>query len=239
MNSFDRSKLLIGEERFNKLKNSSVVLFGVGGVGGFVAEALIRSGVGKLTIFDNDVVSRTNLNRQIIATENTIGYDKVVVMKDRLLSINPSAIIDCKKVFLLPNNIDEYDFRKFDYVIDAIDTISTKLAIIERATKNNIPIISCMGTAGKLDPTKLKVADISETKNCPLARVMRKELKKLGKVKVKTIFSEEEPLPYDEDSSLTELKGESGRKAPPSMVFVPGTAGLIIASEVVKDIISL
>lgn len=234
MSAFDRVELLLGEENLKKLKNSSVAVFGIGGVGGYATEALARSGVGNITVFDNDVVAESNLNRQIIATVNALGQDKVAVMKDRLLSINPKLNFSGYKVFYLPENANEFDLSKFDYIIDAVDTVSAKIEIIMRAKNANVPVISCMGTGGKTDPTMLKVSDVSKTSGCPLARVMRRELKNRGIFGVKVVYSEErfESL----DVALTE-KTPTGKTVPPSMIFVPATAGLILAREVVFDLI--
>ena len=227
METFDRVKLLIGEENYQKLKNSSVAIFGVGVVGGYVAEALARSGVGKIAIFDSDKVAKSNLNRQIIATTSVLGRDKVEVLKDRLESINPEIMVTAEKVFYLPENADNYDLSKYDYIVDAVDTVTAKLEIIERAKKSNVKVISCMGTGGKLNPLYLKVADIKSTNTCPLARVMRRELKSRGIENVLVVYSTEEP------------KGDRTiKKSPPSMIFVPATAGLVIAKEVVEYLIS-
>ena len=235
MQAFDRVKLLVGENGFNKLQNASIVLFGVGGVGGFTAEALVRSGVGKITLVDGDVVSITNINRQIIATVDSVGKDKVEVLKERLLSINPNVQVVTKKLFYLPDNAESVSFSNVDYVIDAVDTVSAKLEIIERAKKCGVPVISCMGTGGKLDPTLLTVGNVFETKGCPLARVMRRELKKRNILELKTVYSTELVV-MGEDDSLKEVKGKD-RVAPPSMIFVPATAGLLLAREVVFDLI--
>lgn len=234
MSAFDRVELLLGEENLKKLKKSSVAVFGIGGVGGYATEALARSGVGSITVFDNDVVAESNLNRQIIATVNALGQDKVAVMKDRLLSINPKLNFSGYKVFYLPENANEFDLSKFDYIIDAVDTVSAKIEIIMRAKNANVPVISCMGTGGKTDPTMLKVSDVSKTSGCPLARVMRRELKNRGIFGVKVVYSEErfESLGV----ALTE-KTPTGKTVPPSMIFVPATAGLILAREVVFDLI--
>lgn len=237
MDSFDRVIGLIGKNAFDKLQNSSVILFGVGGVGGFVAEALVRSGVGSLTVVDNDTVSVTNINRQIIADTLSVGQDKVSVIKARLLNINPKLNIDCVNAFVLPDNIGQIDFGKFNYVIDAVDTVSAKIAIIESAKKVGVKVITCMGTAGKLDTLKIRVADVSKTDVCPLARVMRRELKKRQITGVKAVYSiEEQNVVGDKDVAL-ESKGNCGRVSIPSMIFVPATAGLTIASEVIKDLI--
>ena len=228
MKLFERTKLLIGEEAFEKISNSHVAVFGVGGVGGCVIEALARSGVNNISLFDNDEINDTNVNRQIFALTETIGKDKVEVAKARILSINPKANVICHKVFYLPENANEFDFSKFDYVVDAVDTVSAKIEIISRAVSQNIKVISCMGTGGKLSPEKLKVEKISKTKVCPLARVMRRELAKKGIFDVKVVYSEEEGISG---------KREEGRKNIPSMIFVPASAGLLIASEVIKDLI--
>ncbi len=235
MSKFDRVKLLIGSENFEKLNKSSVLLFGIGGVGGFTAEALVRSGIGGITLVDNDVVSESNINRQIIATVDSVGRDKVDVMKERLLAINPRLSAQTIKSFYLPENADSIDFSSYDYIIDAVDTVSAKLTIIERAKALDKPVISCMGTGGKLDIKKLVVGDIFETSGCPLARVMRRELKKRGVEKLKVVYSTEQVTSSNE-TELLESKGKD-RVAPPSMIFVPSVAGLMLASEVVKDII--
>ncbi len=212
MKLFERTKLLIGEEAFEKISNSHVAVFGVGGVGGYVVEALARSGVNNISLFDSDDINETNVNRQIFALTETIGKDKVEVAKARILSINPKATVICHKVFYLPENANEFDFSKYDYVVDAVDTVSAKIEIISRAVSQNIKVISCMGTGGKLSPEKLKVENISKTKVCPLARVMRRELAKKGITDVKVVYSEEEGIAE---------KREEGRKNIPSMIFVP------------------
>ena len=236
MGKFDRVELLLGSSSLNKLKNANVLLFGVGGVGGFTAESLVRCGVGAITLVDNDIVAESNINRQIIATTQSVGLSKVEVMKARLTAINPDVKVDTLNVFYLPENADTLDFSAFNYVVDAVDTVSAKLAIIERAKAQNVPVISCMGTGGKLNIHDLTVGDISQTKGCPLARVMRRELKKRGIEKVKVVYSTEQAVCSKQDSPLTEKKGKD-RIAPPSMIFVPATAGLIMANEVVKDLI--
>lgn len=221
---FSRTATLIGANAFNKLKNAHVAVFGIGGVGGYAVEALVRSGIGAIDIFDNDVVSESNLNRQIIALYSTIGQPKVEVMKQRALSINPNLKINTHQCFYMPDNADEYDFSKYTYVIDAVDTVTAKLEIITRAKKANIPVISCMGTGNKLDPTSFEVTDIYKTSVCPLARVMRYELRRRNIDAVKVVYSPEKPL-------ITSVP-------PSSISFVPGTAGLIAAGEVIKDIIN-
>lgn len=236
MDTFLRVQALIGKDAYNKLKNSSVALFGVGGVGGFVAEALVRSGIGQITLIDNDVIAQSNANRQIIAFSINVGKNKVDVMKERLLCINPSLKVNTLKTFYLPENADEIDLSAFDYVIDAVDTVSAKIEIIKRAKEKGVPVISCMGTGGKLDPTRLRVGKIEQTKVCPLARVMRRELKQRNIFDVKVVWSEEEGVKSLLDGQ-EELVKADGKTAPPSMIFVPATAGLIIAEQVVMDLI--
>lgn len=227
---FERTALLLGEDAIEKLSRSHVAVFGVGGVGGFAVEALARAGVGQLDLFDNDTVAASNLNRQIIATQDTIGRLKVEVMKERVLSVNPAAQVNGYPVFFLPENKDDFDFSKYDYVIDAIDTVSGKLAIIEKAKEAGVPVISAMGAGNKLDATKFVVTDISKTKVCPLAKVMRRELKKRNIQKVKVVYSEEEPI-------QTGKFGENRKPLPGSVSFVPSVAGLILAGEVIKDLV--
>lgn len=233
MSAFKRVKNLIGEENLNILKTSSVAVFGVGGVGGFVAEALVRSGIGKIAVIDNDVVDVTNINRQIIATFDTLGKSKVEVIKKRLLSINKDLQIETYNLFYLPENAHEIDLTQFDYIVDAIDTVSAKIELIVRAKSINKPIISCMGTGGKLEMDKLKVADIKQTKGCPLARVMRRELKKRNVESLKVVYSEESVTRKEQTAD----EGKGVKIAPPSMIFVPAVAGLYIAKEVVMDLI--
>ena len=235
MNTFLRTELLIGSSALQKLQNSSVAVFGLGGVGSFVVEGLARSGVGKLTIIDNDTVQDTNLNRQLIATTDTIGKKKTTATEQRIKSICPSIDVQSLDMFVTLDTISQIDFTAFDYVVDAIDTVSGKLAIISRATMQNIPVISCMGTGGKLNPLSLTVTDISKTQYCPLARVMRRELKSRGISHLKVVYSPEETI-TDKDKENSEKKAD-GKRAPSSMIFVPGTAGLIIASQVVNDLI--
>ncbi len=235
MTRFNRVIQLIGRDKFEKLSSSSVLLFGIGGVGGFTAEALVRSGIGSITLVDNDKVSITNINRQIIANDATVGRDKVSVMKERLLSINPNLKIQTVNCFYLPENAFSIDFTPYDYIVDAVDTVSAKLAVIERAKAFNIPVISCMGTGGKLDISKLTVDDIYQTSGCPLARVMRRELRKRGVDSLKVVYSTEDTSMAN-NPELLESKGRD-RVAPPSMIFVPSAAGIMLANEVVKDII--
>ena len=235
MQTFSRVAALIGQEKLDKLQNSHVAVFGIGGVGGFCVEALARSGVGEITIIDNDTVCESNLNRQIISTIDVLGKDKVLVMKDRLLSINPKIKVNVINLFYLPENSDQIDFSNFNYVVDAVDTVSAKLAIIERAKAFNVPVISCMGTGGKLDTTKVKVARIEKTSGCPLARVMRRELKKRNIFDIKVVYSEEV---CSKSQNEPEIDAPSEQKrTPPSMIFVPATAGLTLAKEVVLDLI--
>lgn len=230
-NYFSRSALLLGEDGMDKLKNARVAIFGIGGVGGYVAEALARTGVGKLDLFDNDTVSETNINRQIIATTDTIGQYKVDVMKERISRINPDAEVNAFRIFYMPENSGDYDFSVYDYIVDAIDTITAKIEIVVKAQECGTPVISSMGAGNKLDPTKFEVSDIYKTSVCPLARVMRYELKRRGIKKLKVVYSKEEalkPLPSDEITAKKVVPG--------SVAFVPSAAGLIIAGEVIKDL---
>ncbi len=226
---FERTVSLIGNEAFSRLQNSHVIVFGVGGVGGYVVEALVRSGLGEITIVDNDVVSESNINRQIIALHSTVGKPKVQVLKERILDINPDCRVNALQAFFLPENSADFDFSKYDYVVDAIDTVTAKIEIIRKAKEAGVPVISSMGTGNKLDPSKFQIADISKTSVCPLARVMRRELKARHISKVKVLFSTEESAGVVTDSS-------NGRHAPASIAFVPSVGGLMIAAEVVKDL---
>ncbi|MBZ0314343.1 tRNA threonylcarbamoyladenosine dehydratase [Clostridium butyricum] len=236
--SLTRTELLIGNDGLNKLRKSKVIVFGVGGVGGFAVEALVRAGVGEITVVDNDTVSLTNLNRQIIATYDTIDKAKVEVIKERIQSINKDCKVITRQVFVSNDNIEEIVPKDIDYVVDAIDTVSAKLGLAEYCYKNNINIMSSMGTGNKLDPTQFKVSDVFKTKVCPLAKVMRCELRKRGVEKLKVVYSEEMPLkPKSEYSS--EVKGTAKRPVPGSMSFVPPVAGMIIAGEVIKDILGI
>lgn len=229
MSKFERTIALFGEENFKKLQNLKVLIFGIGGVGGYTVEALARSGIENFCLVDGDVVSESNINRQIIATTLTVGKAKVDVMKNRILEINPSAKVETKKLFYLPENSGEIDFEKYDYIIDAIDTVSAKLDIIERAKKHNKKIISAMGAGNKIEANSFIVADIFDTKVCPLAKVVRKELKTRGIEKLKVVYSEEKPY----KSQVF----ENGKRVPYSNSYVPGMAGLTLAGEVIKDTI--
>ena len=239
INQFSRTELLLGSKAIEILKNAHVAIFGIGGVGGYVVEALARSGIGHFTIIDNDKVSLSNCNRQIIATTKTVGLDKVDVMKERILSINPDAIVDTYKCFFLPETQDQFDFTHFDYVVDAIDTVSGKIAIILKAKEANVPVISSMGTGNKLNPMAFIVSDIYKTEMDPLAKVMRHELKKRHVKKLKVVYSKEKPIePLINDDTQKEIARTSRRSVPGSNAFVPPAAGLLIASEVVKDLTS-
>lgn len=228
---FSRTAYVYGEDAVEKLKNARVAVFGVGGVGGYICEALCRAGVGHIDIFDRDTVSLSNINRQIIALHSTVGRAKVDIMKERMLDINPDCEINAYNVFYLPENADEYDLSVYDHIADAVDTVSAKLEIAIRAYKLGIPIISAMGAGNKTDPTRFQVADINDTTVCPLARVMRRELKARGIKKYKVVYSTEEPL----KSGVTDP--ESGKAIPGSLSFVPSAMGLIMAGEIVKSII--
>ena len=220
---FSRTAQLLGNENVEKLFDKHVIVFGVGGVGGYVVEAFVRSGVGNISIVDNDVVNESNINRQIIAFHSTIGMQKVEVLKNRILDINPNCQVFVHNQFFLPENSNDFDFSIYDYVVDAVDTVTAKIEIIKKAKESNVPVISSMGTGNKLNPVGFKVSDISKTKVCPLARVMRNELKKRGISKVKCVYSEENPVIQT--------------KTPASVAFVPPVAGLLIASEVIEDLI--
>ena len=236
---FIRTQSLIGSEGLTRLNNANVVLFGVGGVGSYAAEALIRSGVGSLTLIDGDIVAKSNINRQLIALDSTVGLPKAQVMAARAKDINPSCRITALNCFYDESNKDIIDFAKFDYVIDAIDTISSKLLIIELASRAGTRIISCMGAGNKLNAVGFEVADIYKTSVCPLARVMRRELKKRGIAKLKVVYSKEEPIKVNKEDLEIMIKEEGSKKRsiPASISFVPSVAGLIIAGEIIKDII--
>ena len=235
MDLFSRTRLLLGDEAMEKLKKSRVAVFGIGGVGGHAAEALVRSGIGALDIIDNDTVAPSNINRQLIATTKTIGMLKTEAAKMRFLEINPDVTITKHDVFYTPETADMFDFSKYDYIVDAIDTVTGKLALAENAQKAKVPIISSMGAGNKLNPAMFEVSDIYKTSVCPLAKVMRRECKKRGINKLKCVYSKEEAL--TPTGSCDEEPGSSRRQIPGSTAFVPSVAGLIIASEVVKDLI--
>lgn len=227
MKQFSRTELLIGKENINKLNNSKVAVFGIGGVGSFTVEALARGGIGNFILVDKDDVDLTNINRQIIATSKTVGKPKVEVAKERILEINPNANVEIYKEFFMPETNGILD-KTITYIVDAVDTVTAKIELVKRANELNIPIISCMGTGNKLDPTKFEVSDIYKTSVCPLAKVMRKELKTRGIKKLKVIYSKENPI---------KVNKEPVKQVPGSISFVPSVAGLIIAGEVIKDII--
>lgn len=229
---FSRSELIYGKEAMDKLNKCHVAIFGVGGVGGYVVEALARTGVGHFTLIDNDTVALSNFNRQIIATKETLGKYKVDAMKERILSINDKAVVKVEKMFVLPENIDEIDFSQFDYIVDAIDTIKAKLAIIAKANELNIPMISSMGAGNKLNPMGFIVTDINKTDTCPLAKKIRYELRQMGIKKLKVVYSKEQPVELKE-----QLFNENNKPIPGSNAFVPSACGLLIASEVINDLI--
>ncbi len=247
LNQFSRTELLFGREAMEKLYKARVAIFGIGGVGGFAAEALVRSGIGEFDLIDDDKVCLTNLNRQIIATRKTVGKYKAEVMKERILEINPQAVVHVHKCFFLPETADDFDFTAYDYVIDAVDTVTAKIALVMKAQEYNTPIISSMGAGNKLDGSQFKVADIYKTKVCPLAKVMRHELKKRHVKKLKVVYSEEKVTRPIVDMSIScrahcicppgaQHKCTEKRDIPGSTAFVPSIAGLIIAGEVIKDI---
>lgn len=232
IDQFSRTELLIGEAGVKRLQAARVAVFGIGGVGGYVVEALARSGVGSIDLIDNDTVSLTNINRQIIATHDTVGQFKTDVMRDRILSINPRAQVTVHKCFYLPKTAEKFDFGQYDYVVDAVDTVTAKLDIIMQAKAKNVQVISCMGAGNKLDPTAFRVVDIYETTVCPLAKVMRRELKKRGVEKLKVVFSTEQSITPAQTQEVT------GKRATPgSISFVPAVAGLILAGEVIRELI--
>ena len=244
MDTLTRTEILIGKDKIEKLKNAKIIIFGVGGVGSFCVEAIARCGVGNIHIVDDDTISITNINRQIIATHSTIGKDKIQVAKERILDINPSANVETSKLFYTKDTKDNIDLSKYDYIIDAIDTISSKILLIEEANRLNVPIISSMGTGNKLDPTKFVITDIYKTSMCPLAKVMRYELKRRGIKKLKVIYSTEKPIKpapivLDENAKSTSDFRDTNkrRETPGSISFVPSVAGLMIASYVINDIL--
>lgn len=244
LNQFSRTELLLGKDAMERLQSSRVAVFGIGGVGGYTVEALARSGIGTLDLIDNDTICLTNLNRQIYALHSTVGKYKVDVAKERILDICPDIIVNAHKCFFLPDTADEFDFTQYDYVVDAIDTVTGKLEIIKRAKAAGVPVISAMGAGNKLDPTAFRVTDIFQTQVCPLARVMRNALRKLGIKDVKVVYSEETPVRPAADADVScreDCEGEREaairRDIPGSNAFVPSVAGLIIASEVIKDLV--
>ena len=234
MSRFERTQMLLGEAAIKKLESSRVAVFGAGGVGGYVIEALARSGVGALDIIDHDTVSESNINRQILATDNTVGQYKADAARQRVAAINPGCKVNAIKLFYLPDTQNEIDFTQFDYVVDAIDTVTGKLLIIQNAKNAGVPVISAMGTGNKLDPSKLRVADIYETSICPLARIMRSELRKRNIDSLKVVYSEEKAMKPVEPVVNTD--SSTRRDIPGSTAFVPSAAGLLIASEVVRDL---
>ncbi len=247
LNQFSRTQLLFGEAGMEKLQRRRVAVFGIGGVGGYAVEALARSGIGALDLIDDDRVCLTNLNRQLHATRSTVGQYKVDAAEARILDINPKAKVNKYKTFYSPETAEQFDFRQYDYVIDAIDTVTGKLALVQQAREAGVPIISCMGAGNKLDPTALEVADIYETSICPLARVMRRELKKRGIPSLRVVYSKEPPLTPREDMAAscrencicppgTARKCTQRRQVPGSNAFVPAAAGLILAGEVVREL---
>lgn len=248
---FSRTEMLLGADVMDKLAHSRVAVFGIGGVGGYVCEALVRSGVGALDLIDKDKVAVSNMNRQIIATQETVGREKTDVMRERILSINPQAQVRVYSCFFLPENADSFPFHEYDYVVDAVDTVTAKIELVMRAKEAGVPIISSMGAGNKLDATAFRVADIYDTRVCPLARVMRRELKKRNVEHLKVVYSEEEPIVLVEECAADAHGGETAdgtcgelevtaaalrKRIPGSVAFVPSVAGLIIAGEVVKDL---
>ena len=245
LSEFSRAELLLGKPAMNKLKSASIAVFGLGGVGSYAAEAIARCGIGNIALFDDGRICVTNINRQLIATRKTVGQKKVDVMKNRILEINPKCKVEVNECFYCQHNANDYPLDKYDYVVDAIDTVSSKLVLIEKAKDANIPIISCMGAGNKLDPTRFEVTDISKTSVCPLARVMRKELKARGIRSLKVVYSKEEVISPIEDEEMsckqncicppdTKRNCSVRRQVPGSIAFVPPVAGFILASEVIK-----
>ena len=236
MDQFSRTRLLLGDDAMDKLKNARVAVFGLGGVGGYVVEALARSGIGALDLIDHDTISLTNINRQLLATHSTVGKSKAQAAADRVRDINPNIAVTVHETFYLPETAGQFDFTQYSYIVDAIDTVTGKLMLAAQAQDCGTPIISSMGTGNKLDPTAFQVSDISDTRGCPLARIMRKECKKRGIRKLKAVWSEEEPLTPLSPEGIEEMP-EGRRALPGSVAFVPSVAGLIIAGEVIKDLI--
>lgn len=250
LNQFSRTEILVGQEGIEKLENARVAVFGIGGVGGYTVEALIRSGVGTIDIIDDDKVCITNINRQLIATRKTVGKHKVDVMKERILEINPNAVVNVHKCFYLPENANDFKFDEYTYIIDAVDTVTAKIEMIMQANQVDTPIISCMGAGNKLDATKFEVADIYKTSVCPLAKVMRRELKKRRVKKLKVVYSKELPVKQKTDMAVscrtncvcppdTQRKCTNRRAIPGSISYAPAIAGLMIAGEVIRDIINM
>lgn len=248
LNQFSRTELLLGKENMERLRNARVAVFGIGGVGGYTVEALARSGVGTLDLIDDDKVCLTNINRQIIATRKTIGQYKVDVAKERVLDINPEAVVNTYKTFYMPDTADQFDFTQYDYVVDAIDTVTGKIQLVMAAKEAGVPIISSMGAGNKMDPTAFEVADIYKTSVCPLAKVMRRELKKRGIKHLKVVYSKEQALTPMDDMAIscksncicppgTARKCTQRRQVPGSNAFVPSVVGLIIGGEVIKDLV--
>jgi tRNA A37 threonylcarbamoyladenosine dehydratase len=248
LNQFSRTQLILGKEAMQKLSTSRVAIFGIGGVGGYTVEALARSGVGELDLIDDDRICLTNINRQILATRKTVGKYKVDAAAERVAEINPDCKVNTYKTFYMPDTQEQFDFSKFDYIVDAIDTVTGKLAIIENAKKANVPVISSMGAGNKVDPTAFRVADIYQTSVCPLAKVMRRELRKRGIDSLKVVYSQEEPIRPEDDMEIscrnhcicppgTVRKCTARRDIPGSNAFVPSVVGLIIAGEVIKDLV--
>ncbi len=247
LNQFSRTQLIYGKENMEKLSNARVAVFGIGGVGGYTVEALARSGVGTLDLIDDDKICLTNLNRQILATRKTVGKYKVDVAAERIHDINPDCVVNCYKTFYMPDTAEQFDFSQYDYVVDAIDTVTGKIMLVEQAKKSDTPVISSMGAGNKVNPAAFEVADIYETSVCPLAKIMRRELKKRGIKKLKVVYSKEKPIRPEEDLEIscrthcicppgTERTCTVRRDIPGSNAFVPSVVGLIIAGEVVKDI---
>ena len=247
LNQFSRTQLLNGKDTMDRLKNARVAVFGIGGVGGYTVEALARSGVGTLDLIDDDKVCLTNLNRQILATRKTIGKYKVDVAKERILDINPDAVVNTYKTFFMPDTAEQFDFSQYDYVVDAIDTVTGKIQLVMQAQESGVPIISSMGAGNKMDAAAFEVADIYKTSVCPLAKVMRRELKKRGVKKLKVVYSKEKPLTPIDDMEIscknhcvcppgTERSCTQRRQIPGSNAFVPSVVGLIIAGEIIKDL---
>ena len=247
LNQFSRTQLLIGKDNMDRLKNARVAVFGIGGVGGYTVEALARSGVGTLDLIDDDKVCLTNLNRQILATRKTIGKYKVDVAKERILDINPDAVVNTYMTFFMPDTAEQFDFSQYDYVVDAIDTVTGKIQLVMQAQESGVPIISSMGAGNKMDAAAFEVADIYKTSVCPLAKVMRRELKKRGVKKLKVVYSKEKPLTPIDDMEIscknhcvcppgTERSCTQRRQIPGSNAFVPSVVGLIIAGEIIKDL---